>query len=224
MFKPSPAMFIRTQRRAKMIFQEFDLKNDLDVLEIGCGTGELAAHLSKLTSSNILSTDLDEEFVKIASEKHTGIHNLFFATLDFNNPEKLKGKKFDYIVGNGILHHLYFNLDFALSKLKELLNPGGKIIFIEPNIYNPYCFFIFKIPYFRRLASLEPSEMAFSKNFIFKKLNFTNFNEINIKFKDFLLPNTPKPLILPLIILGYIFEKLPFFRLLSQSIVIVAKN
>ena len=58
--------------------------------------------------------------------------------LDFNKLEQVNGRKFDYIIGNGILHHLYHHLDEALKTLYSLLNDQGRIVFLEPNIYNPY--------------------------------------------------------------------------------------
>ena len=70
---------------------------------------------------------------------------------------------------------LYYNLNAVLATLKNLLHNNGKIIFMEPNIYNPYVATIFKNDSFRKWANLEPDEMAFSKTFIDKKLQVTGF-------------------------------------------------
>ena len=51
--------------------------------------------------------------VEEAKEKHQ-FPNLSFDVLNFNSPETLQGKKFDYIIGNGILHHLYYNMSIIL--------------------------------------------------------------------------------------------------------------
>ena len=144
--------------------------------------------------------------------------------MDFNTPEEFFHQTFDYLVGNGILHHLYYHLDAALENIKKLLKPGGKMIFLEPNIYNPYCYLIFKYPYFRKTAALEPTEMAFSKNFIKKKLNTAGYKNIKIEYKDFLLPGIPKIFVKPSIILGSVAEKTPLIKMLSQSIFISAEN
>ena len=101
--------------------------------------------------------------------------------------------------------------------------PSGKIIFWEPNILNPYISLIFKIPALRKMAKLEPEEMAFSKKFIEKKLVNSDYANIKVSYRDFLLPNTPKNLIKPIIKIGDITEKTPL-KLLSQSLFIVAEK
>ena len=98
------------------------------------------------------------------------------------------------------------------------------MIFLEPNIYNPYCYLIFTYPYFRKKASLEPTEMAFSKKFIIKKLNTAGYKNIKVEYKDFLLPGIPKFLIKPSIIIGSVAEKVPLIKMVSQSIFISAEN
>ena len=141
-----------------------------------------------------------------------------FSCCDFN------GRQFDHIIGNGILHHLYFQLDEALTTIKKLLKPGGKIIFLEPNIYNPYCWVIFSFPFFRKKAHLEPAEMAFSKSFITKKLHSVGYENIKVGYRDFLLPGIPRFLVNPSIAVGALAERIPLLKMWSQSIFITAEN
>lgn len=157
-FKPGKALTIRTQRRSQWMINHMDSSHQKDILEIGCGTGELSSILAEKTNHKVLATDLCASFIDQArlNFKHS---NLKFQVLDFHNPQQLGEIKFDYILGNGILHHLYNNLDNSLAALRNLLKDHGKILFIEPNIYNPYCFIIFRTtPFFRNLAKLEPDE------------------------------------------------------------------
>jgi SAM-dependent methyltransferase len=145
--------------------------------------------------------------------------------LDFKNPKQLGEQRFDYILGNGILHHLYSDLDNSLATLKNLLKDKGKILFIEPNIYNPYCYLIFgTTPFFRKLANLEPDEMAFSGKFITRMLKKHSYSGIMVEYKDFLLPIIPPFLINPTIALGNILERIPGVKYLSQSIFISAEK
>ena len=143
--------------------------------------------------------------------------------LDFNEAAKNVHQKFDYLIGNGILHHLYYNLNESLATFKKILNPNGKIIFMEPNIYNPYVAAIFKNSTLRNWAKLEPDEMAFSKDFIQQKLRASEFKNIKITYKDFLLPGVPELMIAPSIVVGDILEKTPL-KLVSQSILICANQ
>jgi SAM-dependent methyltransferase len=224
-FERTKTFKIRIERRADLIIKEMDSKTDanINVLEIGSGTGEISYFIANKTKANVLGIDLCQPFIDGAKQEFS-LDNLNFMVLDFNHPEKLKGMKFDYVIGNGILHHLYYHLDSALLNINFLLKDGGKFIFMEPNIYNPYCYLIFKFPKFRKMANLEPDEMAFSRNFIKKKLQNTDYREIRISFKDFLLPNTPSFLVKPVIWLGNIIEKIFPLNRVSQSIFISAKK
>lgn len=224
MFKPTIAMEIRSKRRANMIISEMNISSKTEILEIGCGTGEIAFFIANETKAIVLATDLCIPFIEEAKIKFKDVSNLSFDTLNFNSPDSLMGRKFDYIVGNGILHHLYNNLDETLENIYFLLKKGGKLIFLEPNIYNPYCLLIFKTNYFRKIANLEPDEMAFSKKFIFKKLQTAKYQNIKIDFRDFLLPITPSYLVTFVIFLGNILEKIPLLNKMSQSIFIIGQK
>ena len=225
-FNDSPAARIRKNRRFDYMISKMDVsKPNLSVLEIGCGTGEGIAYITEKVGCHGTGLDLSEKFLQIASENYK-LPNLTYIKANFNDQQlinqSLNNEKFDYIVGNGILHHLYFNLDESLSNLKKLLKPKGKIVFIEPNLYNPYVAAIFSIPYLRKKTFLEPDEMAFSKGFIKKKCKRVGFTNIQVEIKDFLLPNTPDSLIKPLIVLGDILEKTPL-TLIAQSLFITAE-
>ncbi len=211
------------RRRADLILSEMNLTEQTTILEIGCGTGEIAFWIAEKTPASVLGTDLSVSFIEGAQKKFV-LPNLRYATLDFNKAEEWKGEKFDYIVGNGILHHLYDHLDAALTNMRSLLKENGKIIFLEPNFYNPYVYLIFSYPWLRNKAKLEPDEMAFSKNFIARKLDHAGYKNIQVDYKDFLLPGIPASLIRPSIVMGDLFEKIPLVSMASQSIFIRASR
>jgi SAM-dependent methyltransferase len=225
MFRPSAAMDIRTERRCDyMLAQTEAVNTQTHILEIGCGTGELAALIASKTNAQVTGSDICTPFIEKAVKTHR-LPNLKFMTLDFNYPEILEGFQFDYIVGNGILHHLYNNLNEALICMKKLLKSDGKIIFLEPNLYNPYCFLIFNTTKkMRKWAKLEPDEMALRKRCVKTQLQKAGYVDIKIEYKDFLLPNTPECLIKTAINTGGILERIPLLKMISQSIFISAKN
>lgn len=221
-FKETYALKKRMERRADWMINEMQVVQHKKVLEIGCGTGYVSYYIAEKTGMQVIGSDLCVPFIKGAKEKYI-LPNLSFDTLDFNEAAASLNNKFDYIIGNGILHHLYYNLTTVLPTLKNLLNKDGKIIFMEPNIYNPYVATIFKNRSFRKWANLEPDEMAFSKSFIKEKLQLTGFKNIEITYKDFLLPGVPKFLVAPSIQIGNILEKTPL-KFISQSILISAEK
>jgi 2-polyprenyl-3-methyl-5-hydroxy-6-metoxy-1,4-benzoquinol methylase len=222
-WKDSASNQIRSTRRSEMFIQKMGTSAVQKVLEIGCGLGTNAYYIAQKTGMQVTGIDICEPFIQQATITYP-LPNLKYEILDFNNPDKIAGRKFDYIIGNGILHHLYDHLDAALLQFKNLLNPNGKIIFMEPNIYNPYCALIFKIPYLRKKANLEPDEMAFSKPFIQAKLSNLGFKNITVRYKDFLLPGLPLVLVKPVIAIGNIVEKIPVLNMVTQSIFIEAQN
>jgi 2-polyprenyl-3-methyl-5-hydroxy-6-metoxy-1,4-benzoquinol methylase len=221
-FKETAALVKRMERRADWMIHDMDDAPGKKILEIGCGTGYVSWYIAKKTTMQVLGSDLSELFIEQAKKKYI-LPNLSFERLDFNEAANSVHNKFDYIIGNGILHHLYYHLDQALITMKNLLNAQGRMIFMEPNIYNPYIFSIFRNRALRKWARLEPDEMAFSKSFIKEKLENLGYTDITVQYKDFLLPGVPGFLIEPSILAGNILEKTPL-KIVSQSILISAKN
>ena len=227
-FVDSDALEIRTGRRVHAMIEKLS-ENDgimgLRLLEIGCGTGDVSYRLARGTGAIVYGTDLCLPFIEQAKASYH-LPNLKYGVLDFNDEEQLDGVeetgKFDAVVGNGILHHLYYGLDKSLPNICRLLKPGGRMVFWEPNFFNPYCLLIFNVSILRKLARLEPTEMTFTRRFIRRKLEEAGFCEIEIEFKDFLLPSVPNLMIRPLVSIGALLEKIPVLKAMAQSIFISA--
>ncbi len=211
---------IRAERRADVIINNMSLDKSKKILEIGCGQGSIANYIAQKTGLQYLATDLCEPFIDDARKRYNH-PNLSFEVMDFNRADQVAGRTFDYIIGNGILHHLYHNLDAALKRINTLLNENGKLIFWEPNLYNPYVYLIFSYPALREKAHLEPDEMAFSKPFIQEKIKNAGFKSSMVEYRDFLLPGIPDSLIKPSIAIGNIAEKTPLVKMVAQSLFIV---
>ncbi len=221
-YRETPALIVRTQRRIDaMLAQMNTTQTNVRVLEIGCGTGMMANLLATRIQGEVVGLDLSHEFITEAAERYKR-PNLKFAVANLNDEEALNLGKFDYIVGNGILHHLYYNLDEFLGNLKKFLNPGGKLIFWEPNLSNPYAYLIFSFAPLRKIAKLEPAEMAFTADFINKILKRAGYNKVGVECRDFLLPNTPTPLIGFLIWVGNVLERFKITSRMAQSLFITA--
>jgi SAM-dependent methyltransferase len=193
------------------------------VLEIGCGRGEIARLLAATTGMQVLGVDRSESFVQQARADAAG-DDVAFEVLDFTDPTAVMGRRFDYVVGNGILHHLYEDLPAALHSMRTLLTSGGRIIFLEPNLHNPYVYLIFSRPKLRTLARLEPDEMAFSRKFAMRHLREAGFGDIEVEYRDFLVPGVPDWMIGPLVNGGQVAERTPGLKHLAQSLFISATS
>ena len=227
-YQLSIAQKARLLRRARAIVSEMRLpaernrKLDVHILELGCGTGELAFELAKIAGVRVTGVDRSQKFIDYATANYRH-PNLSFLVANFSDSSCGAAQgKYDYIVGNGILHHLYYRLDKFLPTLAFWLRPGGRLIFWEPNLKNPYVFLIFKVAALRRIARLEPEEMAFTPRFIHRKLTAAGFCQVRAVTRDFLLPNTPASWISSLVKIGDFLEKVPVVRGCAQSIFLTA--
>ena len=212
---------IRTERRCDLMISQMEPAASRTVLEIGCGRGELARLLGAKTGMRVLGVDVSKTFVAEA-RANTVEDNVQFDVLDFTQPEDMIGRKFDYVVGNGILHHLYYDVASSLASMRGLLLDGGRIVFLEPNLHNPYVYSIFTRPRLRKLARLEPDEMAFSRKYAVGFLGDAGFTDITVEYRDFLVPGVPDWLIRPIVAAGGVAERTPGLKHMAQSLFIAA--
>lgn len=217
---------LRYRRRCRMLLEALAPPDGGRLLEIGCGDGYLSSEMARLHTGSVVATDICCSFLDEGRESFAR-DNLSFHELDCKNPGALAAfvaqAPVDGIFGNGILHHLILELDEVLGLMRRTLPPGGRIAFLEPNVFNPYVYLLHKVPALRRKKRLEPDEMAFSPRFIRQKLSRAGFTDVDVQHRDFLLPNTPAALVGPVTALGALVERIPLLRAVSQSILIYAK-
>lgn len=227
-YRPTSASAIRLRRRARAMIDAMSLPPGEDrratvrILELGCGQGELAHELAESTGAQVTGVDLSPGFIAHANSTHRHPRLRFVvADLSLTSPAGAH-EQHDFIVGNGILHHLYHHLDSFLPVLGRWLKPSGRLIFWEPNLWNPYVFLIFSLPKLRRATRLEPDEMAFTPAFIRRKLSAAGFHRIRVETRDFLLPNTPDRLIQPVMAASDVLDRIPIVNRLAQSLFLIA--
>ncbi|MBU1179237.1 class I SAM-dependent methyltransferase [Patescibacteria group bacterium] len=101
-----------------------------EVVDIGCGTGELAYCIAARGAKKVIGIDYSREAINIAKKEYQ-LKDLFYECKDFN---KISGK-FDVIVMAGVLEHID-NPYLFLKKAKRILNKKGFIIITCPNWSN----------------------------------------------------------------------------------------
>lgn len=226
-FAASPAQAMRLRRRVQAIITALpDHAGTASsrILELGCGMGEMALLLAEATSAHVTGVDLSEKFIEHARATHSRA-NLDFMIADLTRQSPPADREgYDAITGNGILHHLYHHLDEVLPALRRWLKPGGRLIFWEPNLWNPYVFLIFSLPALRRAARLEPDEMAFTPGFIRRRLQRAGYGNIRVVTRDFLLPTTPAALIRPAVTISDTLDRLPLINRAAQSLFLIAEK
>ena len=100
---------------------------DMEVLEIGCGTGTTAIHHAPAVK-HIRATDITPAMLDIARGKAAaaGITNINFEVCAIDDLEVPEGSV-DMVMAHSILH-LVDDRDAVLAKLFRMLKPGGVLV------------------------------------------------------------------------------------------------
>jgi len=221
-FAPVGSTPLRMRRRNDWFIAQAGRVGATRILELGCGTGEAAAHVAAGTSAEVVAVDISDAFLERARANHQA-PNLRFEKLDLLGDDPLSLGRFGLVFGNGILHHLVQRLPQILRALHGVTEPGGGLAFIEPNFLNPYCAFAFGTRLGRRLAKLEPDEMAFTPGELRRALPAAGWREVEVATRDFLLPGLPRPLTRPVLAVEPVLESLALTRWLAQSHFVTAR-
>lgn len=110
------------------IFDYFTGRNIRNVLDVGCGSGQLINALQKKNCWKI--TGLEPSLTAVENAKKTGL-NIIHATIDSYKTKD----KFDLIYLIHVLEHLD-NPHGSLQKIRLLLNDNGYLVIALPNINN----------------------------------------------------------------------------------------
>ena len=109
------------------LFTHFDSSTVGKVLEIGCGAGTVAAHLSNKHGMQIVATDADPEQVQLA-KSHYGEHeNLRFCQADATDLP-FENAEFEMVLSLNVFHHIG-DWGGVLSEVNRVLKPKGYFVF-----------------------------------------------------------------------------------------------
>lgn len=107
--------------------EKLALKNNVDILDVGCGTGLFCFEFVDLAKS-ITGVDTSEGMLAVFNTKanHNEKYKSFNIDLEKDNLEL----SFDLIISSMVFHHLESPDDMVL-KLSRLLNSGGKMAIVD---------------------------------------------------------------------------------------------
>lgn len=101
-----------------------------DILDLGCGTGELSAYLAELAGpkGRVLAVDPDKERIRVAQESHKEIENLTFALGSTSSFPGLGLETYNVIFSNFVLHWVknIEEKEKAFQNMFRSLKPTGK--------------------------------------------------------------------------------------------------
>jgi SAM-dependent methyltransferase len=105
------------------------------VIEIGCGMGRytllLAAQGTRVEGLDFTPAQLDR-----LREYNDGRYDIPLHCVDIAAPPEDLAGAFDLVMGFFVLHHVR-DVKASLAAAARLLRPGGRMVFVEPNPFNP---------------------------------------------------------------------------------------
>ena len=98
-----------------------------DILDIGCGTGELAGKLAK-TANSVLGIDISQKMLNAAKLSNSD-SNIEYQILSMENISRLE-KKFDMAVSSLAFHYVE-NFEKLILDISKLLKTRGSLVFSQ---------------------------------------------------------------------------------------------
>lgn len=135
-------MLDRRVEQVTYFLRQQHLSSGSKVLEIGAGTGQTMAMVSKsFPDVSFHGIDVVAEYIQYARQRYSSRHSLLHYDKDFVETLKLPAASVDSIYSVNVWHHVSLaQLDTAVQNVARVLKPHGKCLFIEPNWRHPYIF------------------------------------------------------------------------------------
>lgn len=161
--------------------------NPQNVLDIGCGNGNILKLLKEKTNSALYGIDLSDKMIAEAEKKLGKDVNLTVGDAEYL---PYNDGQFDVIICNASFHH-YPNPKIVLKEVKRILKKNGVFILGDPTA--PFNWYIKIFNYFLKYSNSgdykiynqkEITDLLMNSGFIvenFKKINYRTFalNAIN---------------------------------------------
>ena len=165
-------------RLLKHLFSGIKRTSDMEVLDVGCGTGGNSIRLSKL-NLKVKGVDISLKAVEQAQKRaqQLGLDGIEFSICDIENL-CYDDHSFDICFCGAVLHH-FPDLNKVARELYRVTKMDGRVMAYDPNALHPYVFFVHNV--LNRAVHLKgfsPNERALEPKELysaFKNTGFSNF-------------------------------------------------
>ncbi len=122
-----------TPERVKDILNKLPISKDMEVLDLGTGTGVLVPYLSEIVGEkgHVAAIDLSDGMLSIARKKYGHFSNVEFLKLDFEE-EQIPGH-YDVAMLYCVYPHLHAPADTITWLFKMNMKPNGIIVIAFPS-------------------------------------------------------------------------------------------
>ena len=120
-------MFLEQEVLARVICHSSGMPNGVKFLDLGSGTGSLAAAIAKShPASQIDAVDIADKMIQLAKNEYSESKNIYWHCVDFRQAA-LAGK-YDMICSNATLQWI-MPLEHTFTKIRSLLAKNGRLVF-----------------------------------------------------------------------------------------------
>jgi len=123
---------VREHSTRRLLKQIQNVGSSVNILEVGCGNGWLAARLANITSGEVTGIDINMQELRQAKRVFAGLNNLDFVTTDISNG-LLPDKQFDIIVFAASIQ-CFSSLRYLIKTAMKNLTLMGQIHILDSPI------------------------------------------------------------------------------------------
>ncbi len=123
--------------KKRRIAAKLDLKDGMDVLDIGCGWGGMGLYLAKVADVKITGIALAKEQLRVANARAEEAGLSQRAKFEYQDYREVS-QKYDRIVSVGMIEHVGAqHLEEYFRAIQSLLKPGGRAVIHSIGRQNP---------------------------------------------------------------------------------------
>lgn len=110
------------------------LKPGMEVLDFGCGTGEISTQVAMLGAKKVYSVDVTPGLLDVTARRAEldGVGDRVETICDFI--QNVPPRQCDLVIAFAVLHHCH-PISGIMPELLKWLKPGGTFVCVEPLVY-----------------------------------------------------------------------------------------
>ncbi len=192
------------------------IPDNLDMLEIGCGTGKYTEIMNK-RAKKVIGMDISDNMLDMARKRVPGVE---FIQGDCEKLDMFEDGQFDIVYGVNAFSY-FPNKEEALKSIHRVLKKDGIFMLIDVNGPNP----VYLIAYMIGRMDIDDWYSYLRKNTLKYLVPMLENGGFEIKHKDIInwIPNAlPKSIVLSAIPFDFVLSRIPFIKKFAMRTILVA--